>query len=286
MAVLVAVLSLVAALAVVAAVIAWSRSRRAQAELAALRAGQLAVVPNGNRSRSEFLSRTSHELRTPLNAVLGFSQLLELEDLTDHQRAAVGHIATAGRRLLTLIDEVLDLARIEGGNLNLAPEPVALGSLIAESTELVASLAADRQVGLRDEAARGCDLTVFADRGRTKQILINLLSNAVKYNRDGGHVLVECTEVEGRVRIAVTDSGPGIADEHLPRLFHVFERLDADRVNVEGTGLGLALSKQLAEAMGGTVDVTSELGRGSTFTLELPSASSRGLYVLEGQAPP
>ena len=233
-----------------------------------------------NLAKSEFLSRMSHELRTPLNAILGFGQLLELEPLTPHQFQSVEHILRGGRHLLGLIDEVLNIARIESGHLTLFPEPVDLGTLLRETLGLVRPLAVERGVRLREVAAADPGV-VRADPSRLKQILLNLLSNAVKYNRPGGEVELGCRaappgpgspDAAGRVRVTVRDTGEGIAPEGVARLFIPFERLGAAHGRIEGTGLGLAVSKRLAEAMGATLGVESTPGVGSTFWVELPRA--------------
>jgi len=224
-----------------------------------------------NLAKSEFLSRMSHELRTPLNAVLGFAQLLEHDDLTDDQLENVGHIIRAGRHLLDLINEVLDISRIEAGNLTISLEPVALDDLVADAAALVAPLADARSITVHVDAS--CRTHVLADRQRLRQVLLNLVSNAVKYNLDGGSVTIGCLESDGRrVRISVTDTGYGIPPDLVGRLFRPFERLAASQSDVEGTGMGLALSKGLTEAMGGTIGVDSTLDRGSTFWVELDAA--------------
>jgi signal transduction histidine kinase/CheY-like chemotaxis protein len=224
-----------------------------------------------NRSKSEFLSRMSHELRTPLNAVLGFSQLLELDELTPDQEQAVGQITKGGRHLLDLINEILDISQIETGTLALSPEAVNVGEVVGETVDLVRPLAADRGIHMLGGDIDACDRYVFADRQRLKQILLNLLGNGIKYNREGGTVSISCAQpMAGRLRIQVTDTGPGIPREQFDLLFTPFERLGADQTTVEGTGIGLALSRRLAEVMGGTVDVDSTVGRGSTFSVEFP----------------
>jgi PAS domain S-box-containing protein len=242
------------------------RARLQQAQEEARGAAEAA-----NRSKSEFLSRMSHELRTPLNAVLGFAQLLELDELTEDQQEAVSQILKGGRHLLDLINEVLDITRIETGQLTLSPEPVLIPDLLGDALDLVRPLAAARHIHLVGDPAASSPAThVFADRQRLKQILLNLLANAIKYNRAGGSVSVFCKPVgDTRLRIEVADTGRGIRPEHLPLLFTPFERLDADQSDVEGTGLGLALSRRLAEAMGGILDVSSTPGQGSTFWVEL-----------------
>jgi PAS domain S-box-containing protein len=224
-----------------------------------------------NRAKSAFLSRMSHELRTPLNAVLGFGQLLDVEELTDNQRDSVGQILKAGRHLLALINEVLDISRIEAGELALSPEPVLISDLIEEAVDLMKPAVNERGIQLVVERSGVCDCYVLADRQRTKQILLNLLSNAVKYNRHRGTIALSCQQLtDSRVSVSVADTGHGIAGERLGLLFIPFERLGAEGSDVEGTGIGLALSKRLAEAMGGSLAATSTLGQGSTFTVELP----------------
>lgn len=234
-------------------------------------AGEEAMA--ANRSKSEFLSRMSHELRTPLSAVIGFGQLLQTDDLSERQQEAVGHIVKGGRHLLDLINEVLDITRIETGDLSLSPEAVQANTVIEEVVGLVGSLASASGLHLVSGAAT-CDAFVTADRQRLKQILLNLLSNAIKYNRPGGTVSLSCELVGSSLRISVTDTGPGITEQSLPLVFAPFERLGAERSDVEGTGIGLTLSRRLAEAMGGTLDLHTTLGVGSTFWVELPLAEA------------
>jgi PAS domain S-box-containing protein len=238
-----------------------------------------------NQAKSEFLSRMSHELRTPLNAVLGFGQLLEMDELTEQQQDAVRQILKGGRHLLNLINEVLDISRIEVGQMQLSLEPVDVGELVADAAGLVRPLATQRHVSI--EVARLTEEApyVFADRQRLQQVLLNLLSNAVKYNREGGSVRCSTHSVDGRLRIEVSDDGMGIPVEELKRLFVPFERLGFERSGIEGTGLGLALSKQLVDAMGGTLEVESVPGRGSTFAVELPSAVAPASWT-EASRPP
>jgi signal transduction histidine kinase len=226
-----------------------------------------------SRAKSEFLSRMSHELRTPLNAILGFAQLLEMDDLRSTQRESVTHILEAGRHLLDLINEVLDITRIEAGRLALALEPVGVPALVEETLPLVAPLAAARAVRLNGGPGQVAAIDVLADRQRLRQVLINLLSNSVKYNRPGGAVTITARPVAGRVRLEVSDTGVGIPADRLAQLFTPFERLAAGQSEVEGTGLGLALSRRLIEAMGGAIGVESTVGVGSTFWVELPAAA-------------
>jgi signal transduction histidine kinase len=226
-----------------------------------------------NAAKSEFLSRMSHELRTPLNAILGFGQLLQLEDLTEEQVESVDHILRAGRHLLGLINEVLDLARIESGHLALSPEAVEVHEVLNDTIDLIGPLAAERALDIHSPSPQECTWTVQADRQRLQQILLNLTSNAVKYNRHGGSISLTCSAAEeGRLRIAVADTGPGIPADKLPRLFTQFDRLGAEHSDIQGTGMGLVLAKRLAEAMGGALTVDSVEGQGTTFTLELSLA--------------
>ena len=225
-----------------------------------------------NLAKSDFLSRMSHELRTPLTTVLGFSELLARDELTEDQQESVRYIARAGRHLLELINEVLDLSRVESGNLTFSPEPVGVAGLLTELVGFIRPLADARSITVVPAAA--CSLHVLADRQRLKQVLLNLLSNAVKYNRAGGRITVRCIPVDGdRVRISVSDTGYGIPPDQVGRLFQPFVRLDTGEA-IEGTGMGLALSKGLVEAMGGAIGLESELDRGSTFWVELARIES------------
>ncbi len=224
-------------------------------------------------AKTAFLSRMSHELRTPLNAVLGFAQLLAMDPLTADQRDALSQISIGGHLLLDLISELLDISRIEAGQLSLSLEPVAIADAVAETVDLVSPLATGAGIRIETSAAE-CDCFVLADRQRLIQILLNLTTNAVKYNRADGSVTITCQHVhEGIVRVDVADTGPGIAPSDLQRLFQPFERLDT-RSEVEGTGIGLALSRGLTEAMGGSLVAASELGHGCVFSLTLPAGAT------------
>jgi signal transduction histidine kinase len=224
-----------------------------------------------NRAKSEFLSRMSHDLRTPLNAVLGFAQVLELEPLTPAQRDAVTQILRGGRHLLNLINEILDISRIEAGRLSLSLEPTAVSEIVGEAVQLIRPLADQR--GLQIELTPGDRGYVLADQQRLSDVLFNLLSNAVKYNVEGGSIRVAVQSDPQRTAITISDTGPGIPAGKLPLLFKPFERLGLERSGIEGTGLGLALSKHLAEAMGGSLSVESVVEHGTTFRLELPTCA-------------
>ena len=240
-----------------------------------LLATRAAEARSASLAKTQFLSRTSHELRTPLNAILGFAQLLEVDLAGTAQAAQVEHVRNAGRHLLTLIDEVLDIARIESGDLKLNLEPQCLATLAQEAVDLLRPLADRQSIELR-LTPKLAGLVVLADRQRLRQVLINLLSNAVKYNRPGGVAEIDAEPGEDQVLVAVRDTGVGIRSELLPRLFAPFERLEAEQAGVEGTGLGLALSRQLMLHMGGDIEVRSVLGQGSVFTLRLQRARRGG----------
>jgi PAS domain S-box-containing protein len=232
-----------------------------------------------NRAKSEFLSRMSHELRTPLNSILGFGQVLARREIPPDQRKAVDHILKAGRHLLNLINEVLDISRIETNRQELSIEPVQARGVLLEAVSLVQPLAAELGTHIEECDVRA-DWYVRADRQRLTQVMLNLLSNAIKYNRPGGSVRLLCEEVPAgpssgpALRIGVSDTGTGIPPERMGELFVPFARLGAEQTKVEGTGLGLALSQRLAQAMNGSLSVESVVGVGSTFWVELPLAQS------------
>lgn len=226
-----------------------------------------------DRAKSTLLSRASHELRTPLNSILGFAQLLALDDLSADQQESVERILDGGSHLLGLVDEILDLARIETGRLALSLEPTDLTTLVHEAIDIVGPMARERGITLDSQWGASQGPWVDADRQRLKQVLLNFLSNAIKYNSENGAVIVRTAEDGDRtVRLAVTDTGAGIAHDKLGLLFNPFERLGAEATGVQGTGLGLALSRALTEAMGGRIGVESRPGAGSTFWVDLATA--------------
>jgi PAS domain S-box-containing protein len=228
-----------------------------------------------NQAKSDFLSRMSHELRTPLNAILGFGQLIERQNPTPQQKGRVEHIMNAGRHLLNLINEVLDISRIEAGHLQLSVEAVFIAEVLDEALALMRPLAADRSMKVSIDVDPQDDVYVLADRQRLKQVLLNLLTNAVKYTGGGGEISVSLDQSDPtKTRLFVTDNGCGIAQDKLARLFTPFDRLGAEHSSVEGTGLGLALCQRLMRAMGGEIGVNTTIGQGSSFWIELPATES------------
>ncbi|HXC19530.1 MAG TPA: PAS domain S-box protein [Acidimicrobiales bacterium] len=221
-----------------------------------------------DHAKSEFMSRMSHELRTPLNSVIGFSQLLQMESSDPDVLRMLGHINNSGQHLLNLINEILDISRIESGRVIVTLRAVSLDDLIPDCVGIITLQANQR--GLTVEVGDITDALVRADEQRLRQVLLNLLSNAIKYNRPQGHVIVSTEIVDDAVEISVRDTGLGISPEMVERLFIPFDRLNVESTGIEGTGLGLALSKNLTEAMGGTLIFDSTPGKGSVFTIRLP----------------
>jgi len=225
-----------------------------------------------NRAKSEFLSRMSHDLRTPLNSILGFAQLLELDELTSSQYESLRHISRAGSHLLDLINEILDMARIDAGKLEFALEPVSIEEVVREVASLMQPQAEQFDVAVDVASMRVPH--VLADRQRLRQSVTNLVSNAIKYNRRGGLVRIYGDSThDGRVRLSVKDTGPGIPFDRQAAVFAPFERLGAEETTIEGTGVGLTLAKRVMEAMGGAIGFDSKVGLGSTFWIELDEVS-------------
>ncbi len=261
-----------------------------------------AEAERANVAKSEFLSRMSHELRTPMNSILGFAQLMNRGELAPANKKRVDHILKSGKHLLDLINEVLDLSRIEAGKLSLSIEPIQLSRIISETMDIVHPLAEERTVKFELINSPNNDLFIKADKQKLKQVLLNLINNAVKFNRVGGSVKVECEigkrqesarlpdgqvgkpaeagsslhyDSEQMMRISVTDTGMGIAPEGIKKLFNPFQRIGSEISEIEGSGLGLAVAKKLIEAMHGKIGVESIVGDGSTFWIELPQSESQ-----------
>jgi PAS domain S-box-containing protein len=264
-----------------------SRDITAELEVESELRASAEAAERASRAKSEFLSRMSHELRTPLNSVLGFAQLLEMDELSEAHGEAVGHVVRAGRHLLDLIDEVLDVARIESGNLELSLEAVPVLDVVADAADLARPMAEATSVDIVVDASGASDVHVRADRQRLLQVLLNLLSNAVKYNVVGGRVDVRVwTSPDRMVHFTVADTGVGIDASDIDRVFEPFDRLGAESRGVEGTGIGLTLTRHLVEHMGGSISVLSDRGTGTTFTVELPETSAPHSPTSDGEQGP
>ncbi|MCA1863677.1 MULTISPECIES: ATP-binding protein [Janthinobacterium] len=245
------------------------------------------VAEKANRAKSEFLSSMSHELRTPLNAVLGFAQLMasDVPPPTVPQQRSIEQILKGGWYLLRLINEILDLAMIESGKVTLSQEAMSLLDVLQDCQAMIAPQAEKR--GIRMQFPRcGQAFYVHADRTRVKQVMVNLLSNAIKYNQSGGAVTVDCSQRAGKVRVSVRDSGAGLDAGQVAQLFQPFNRLGQENSTEEGTGIGLVVTKQLVELMGGTIGVDSTVGVGTTFWFELAASSAPALVLGDGDALP
>jgi signal transduction histidine kinase/ActR/RegA family two-component response regulator len=250
--------------ALIASVNAQEAVRRAKEE-----------AERANEAKTRFLSHMSHEFRTPLAAILGFAELLNTAAVDEKQRSWSGYVLDGGRHLLQLVNELLEISRIESGMMMLTSEPVDVGQTVAEVLQLVGPLADERGIRLESATTSEAAPYALADPLRLKQVLLNLVSNAIKYNIEAGRVTVRTTETtSGRVCVTVVDTGKGIPADDLEKLYKPFERLDADASQIVGSGLGLVVTKGLVDAMNGRLDVESELGVGTTFTIELPRADA------------
>jgi len=250
------------------------RTAELEAERQALRESE-AKARAANDAKDSLLSRISHELRTPLNAVLGFAQLLESDVTTASDRASVAQILQGGRHLLALVEEVTNINQLEAGEMPLILEPVAIAGVVADALELVAPMATEHSVRLESDGPGTRHDVVQADRQRLTQVLVSILSNAVNYNYLDGSVTLTCRHPRSdSIRVLIQDTGPGISQDGLARLFTPFDRIDAPEQGVDGSGLELTLAKHLTEAMGGTLGVDSTLGVGSTFWVEFPLSAA------------
>ncbi len=241
------------------------------------------AAEQASQAKSEFLSRMSHELRTPMNAILGFAELLQIEQdspLTDERRAYVEDILKAGEHLLELINEILDLAKVETGEIVLEIENVDITTLLADSVSLISNQAALRGITVNSRVYES--ILVQADQTRLKEVVLNLLSNAVKYNRDGGEIVIDVQKAANdMVRFSVSDSGEGIPANRYAEVFQPFNRLGAESSEIEGTGIGLAIAKRLVERMSGNIGFYSQAGNGATFWVELPKADVNQIGLIE-----
>ncbi len=256
------------------------------ANISLINANQLAQ--KANQAKIDFLSKMSHELRTPMNSILGFGQLLQMSELTAIQEKGVQHILDSGKHLLNLINEVLDISRIESGRISISVEPVNVYEIINDVKESLLFSANQKGINIETELNIQSPIFIKADKQRLKQVLINITNNAIKYNNEGGEVTIYVTVkpmIENEytpVRISVSDTGWGIEEQYLEKIFIPFERIGAERSGVEGTGLGLAVVKQLVELMGGSVGVKSSPEVGSTFWIELQKCTNQ-LEMIENE---
>ena len=224
-----------------------------------------------NHVKSQFLSNMSHELRTPLNAVLGFSQLLEMNEKDEEKKKNIQEIIVGGNHLLELINEILDLSKIESGNMELSIENHSLNKILNNTISMMKPFADKHAIQIDDKVSSLPDININIDEMRFKQVLLNLLSNAIKYNSEKGNVTIDCSSNDKNMfSLSITDTGKGFTVEQLSHLFEPFERFGVENSHIEGTGLGLLITKNLIELMGGTITVESELGKGSRFIIHVP----------------
>ncbi|WP_084005604.1 bacteriohemerythrin [Magnetovibrio blakemorei] len=237
-----------------------------------------------SKAKSEFLASMSHELRTPLNAVLGFAQMLQYDPqypLSDLQNERVEYILSGGHHLLSLIDEILELAKIEAHQLTISLDEVSAREVIVECVSLATSLSLQHEISIINNTFTNLDATLLTDRIRFKQVLVNLLSNAIKFNSPGGTVTIDAEETpNGFLRLSVSDSGIGIAEADRDKVFQLFHRLGADpAIAREGTGIGLTITKTILDHMAGSINFISKLGQGTTFWIELPLSSNNNVLI-------
>ena len=245
-------------------------------EIALNEAKELAAMQNS--AKSDFLTSMSHELRTSLNSIVGFSQLMSQDDnLNEEQIDNIDCIEKAGLHLTGLVEEILDLAKIESGKVQLKLEAIQLKQFLSECADLISITVNESGQSLTIDID-GCeDRYIYTDHKRFMQVMLNLLSNAVKYNRSAGEIHIHCKQVGDHVHIGVRDTGTGMSAEQQSRLFQPFDRLGAEKTNINGTGIGLVITRQLVELMAGEIEVESRVGVGSTFWVKLPCA----MFMLE-----
>ena len=228
---------------------------------------------NANRAKSEFLSSMSHELRTPLNAILGFSQLIEMDTKDDKTKAQSQEIIAGGNHLLQLINQVLDLSKIESGNIDVSIKSHCFNEIFKDIMSLIKPIADKYSIQIYNKVSPSSDININinVDETRYKQVLLNILSNAIKYNSENGKVTIDCSSNDEKMlSLSVTDSGKGLTPEQQIKIFLPFDRAGAENSNIEGTGLGLAISKKIIEQMCGKITVESEIGKGSCFLIQVP----------------
>jgi len=236
------------------------------------------LAETASNAKSEFLSRMSHEFRTPLNAILGFSQLLELECSDEQSKQNVNEVLIAGKHLLGLINDVLEISKIETGHIEISLEEACIYEMVNQSFKMLAVIAAEKNIQLINQLEENKDICVLADPEKLTQVFVNLISNAVKYNKENGEVKVNVEIVEdGKVKINFTDTGDGLSEEQQLNLFTPFERLGAENSSIEGSGIGLVISYKLIGLMGGEIGIDSEIGKGSTFWVKLPRSKKNTL---------
>ncbi|MDA3041373.1 MAG: HAMP domain-containing sensor histidine kinase [Actinomycetota bacterium] len=236
-------------------------------------------VEGASEAKSRFLSRASHELRTPINGVLAYAQLLQLDHPDDESRESIEQIITSARHITNLVDEFLDIARIEAGAIPINIERVNAASIVAEVVAMTRPLADAQSATLT--LVETTETTVSADPLRLRQSVLNLVSNAIKYGRGNQPITITIGQDQGTATIEVRDHGPGIPADHMDRLFVPFDRLDADKSSQKGSGVGLSVTKQLIELMDGTIDVASEVGAGTAFAITLPTAPTTAQPIAE-----
>ena len=250
----------------------FENAERSKTEALMLKAKEEAE--KANISKSQFLSRMSHELRTPMNAILGFSQLLELNNLTEQQASHNSEILVAGNHLLSMISDILDLSRIEEGSYSISISDVLVSKLIVESISLVSHKLGFRNITIHNLVADDDGTTLKGDETRLKEVLVNLLTNAVKYNTDDGLISIGYKQfADEHIRIYVSDTGKGLTEEEQTKIFEPFNRLGAEYTDIEGVGIGLTIAQKLINMMGGSISIESEKDKGSTFYLDCPAGS-------------